>query len=158
MRRAQKRSPFNRHPRRFKISKQYRKMLTDRALDSGTSSVNLTMSQGGDNKMANAIAEAAMKKAAELRKSKPATKKEPVKTVAKKRAVSSGRGTTDAENAKVAKMYKEGKSYGEISDAMGWTGKGDWPHSYTHGVINRLRKSGLLGYRRKPETGKKGKK
>lgn len=80
-----------------------------------------------------------------------ARKSSPKKTYEKKpRAKSSTRGTTDAENAKVVSMYKAGKSYSEISDAMGWTGKGDFPHSYVHGVILRLRRTGALGYHRKP--------
>lgn len=103
------------------------------------------------------IAQAALARAKALKEDKPTTSKPTSKAAEKtKTRKSSGRGASDAEKAKVVQMFKAGKPTSEISEAMGWVKKGDWPHYYTLGVIRQLRKQGALGYHRAPE--KKSKK
>ena len=97
-----------------------------------------------------------IKKATAVKKSAPAAKK----TEPKKTDRVSTRGASEAEKAKVAKMYEAGSAVSEISEAMGWVKKGNWPHYYTLGVIRQLRKAGTVGYHNQPESksnAKKGK-
>jgi hypothetical protein len=97
------------------------------------------------------IAEIAKKKAAELRAAKhnggnghkpvakkAAAKKSSAKSEKQPRAQRATK--VDINWGKVVKMYNEGKSSTEISDAMGFTNsKSNWPYSYTLGLLKRLR-------------------
>jgi hypothetical protein len=114
------------------------------------------------------LAEKARAKAAAIRAGKPANGKPAAKPAAKKNGTSKSvqkksaatkKGdhkprkqresrATEADLAKVAKLHKAGKTSAEISDAMGWTQKGNWPYQYTLGVLRRLRKAGTIHLRK----------
>ena len=91
------------------------------------------------------VKEMALAKAKALREGKAAPaaakKSTPAKKQAKKSAPKKSRKLRhgDIPYAKIAQMYDSGKSAAEISDAMGYTEKGDWPYQYTYGILKRLR-------------------
>ena len=85
---------------------------------------------------------AALAKAKALREgnkaNSPSKKTAPKKAAAKKSAPRKTKHG-DVPYARIAQMYDSGKSAAEISDALGYTEKGDWPYQYTYGILKRLR-------------------
>lgn len=110
------------------------------------------------------VAQKALARAKALKEGKSPSKpaaaaKKSAPAAAKKSTRTSTRGASEQEKSKVVAMFKANKPVSEISEAMGWVKKGNWPHYYTLGVIRQLRKAGKLGYHRAPEQkSKKSKK
>jgi hypothetical protein len=99
-------------------------------------------------KISMSLKEKALAKAAALRAGKKSTPAAAAKksTAAVKRSKGEAaaraprQSKVDVNWDKIVKMYNDGKSSTEISDAMGFTNKkSDWPYSYTLGLLKRLR-------------------
>jgi hypothetical protein len=97
-----------------------------------------------------ALAKVAAAKKSTKKNGKPAPKKTTKKT--------SGRGASEQDRTKVAKMYNGGSTISEITEAMGWEKPGNFPHYYTKGVIRQLRAKGEVDFHRDPNGKKKSKK